>query len=166
MTPEYLNTVQRAGWNIRFVGLDHVRVGCPQVGCNLVVKLNEGQPVPKACVPQANGYLISGYENLRQTWQRRQRELGLTNPDVEHIVGCADSHYSKIIRDNWASKDVATNRMPNAEFALNISEALGFDVLLIPRPLSPKALRTISETRHLLERRMAQPGFRMIRSSE
>jgi len=163
LTPEYLQAVQRQGWNVRFVTDDHVRVSCPQPGCDLIARFNHGQPVPRACQPSV-GRLINSYDDLREVWQARQQELALSNFDVAHVVGCEDSYYAKIIRASWNDPSVTAKRMPNAQFALEISQGLGVQIIAVEGPLPPRALRTITDSRHLALSRLRASGAMMVKS--
>lgn len=146
MDTKFLQRVQAAGWIIRHADMSGGVVYVSPPGYDLVVKLSAGAKIPVISDLPASPARLETFDDLRQIWRQRRQELGLTHEDVEHIVGCTPSHYAKVERDTWNSADVKTRRMPNAQFAMDISAGLGLPLFVDRGQLPPVTLRAMANS--------------------
>ena len=139
--PRFGQQVQGAGWVIRAITETGVIAACPRDGCTLKVDLREGQPIPTACAQLDTKEIeVGSYEAARLALRKRRQSLGMTIPDVEEIAGMAGSHLAK------AEKDDPTRIVGIDTLAL-WAGALGYEIILRPKPLTAKALRVLTEKR-------------------
>lgn len=151
VTPEFLREVQRAGWDLMSVDLGSALVSCPRQGCNLRVRLKSGTAIPETCGrgPDLRETVVRSYEDARIALRNKRHSLTLSIAEVEDIAGMASDHLAKAEKEN-PSRILTTN------IFLEWCEALGFEVVLRPKELSPYALRVISQTRARSEARRNQ----------
>jgi hypothetical protein len=139
--PRFPQRVQSAGWVIRALTETGVIAACPRGGCSLKVDLREGAPIPTACAPVDTKEIVVGsYEEMRVALRQRRQTLGMTIPDVEEIAGMASSHLAKAEKND-------PSRIVGIDISALWAGALGYDIVLRPKPLTPKALRVLTEKR-------------------
>jgi hypothetical protein len=153
--PKFLNDVQRAGWNLVAVDEERAVAGCPRSDCNLTVNLKPGATIPEVCRPKPPlaEHAIASFDAARVALRGRREELGFTIRDVENIGGIADDYLAKFEKDDPA-------KIPNAQTFIEWAQALGYDVVFRPTMLTAMALRTIADTRRMLEARRKHFEFR------
>lgn len=140
VTQEFLREIQRAGWVIAWVD-DNVAVGeCPRAGCGLRTNLRPGAHIPQAC--PGTGSLadvpMSDYTQLLEFLSQRRENLALNMPEAEEIIGLADGHLNKL---------ESLARQPWPQTLWDWVEGLGYQIVLRPAGLPPKALAVIARTR-------------------
>jgi transcriptional regulator with XRE-family HTH domain len=159
VTVDFLVALQKSGWVLDRVLEDSVSVSCPQPGCQVRTRFRPEVKIPSACGVQSQGaIIIGGYDEARKALKERRQVLGLSIPDVEDIVGCADDHIAKAERDSYNDPSLTTRRTPNAQLLIDWANGLGFDVAFIPREMPRKALFVLADTRHKLIARWRASG--------
>lgn len=140
ITPDFLREIQRAGWLIDYV-VDGLAVGqCPRAGCGLRVNLRPGAHIPQACPASETlaDVEVSDYAQLLAFLSERRESLALNMAEAEEIIGLADGHLNKI-------ESLARQPYPSTIF--DWAAGLGYQVVLRPIGLPPKALAVIARTR-------------------
>lgn len=161
----FLVEVQRKGWILDVVETESVAVRCPQPGCEVRTRFKSSTKIPEACASVGGqAVIVEQYDRARETLKKRRLLLGLSLPDIEAIIGCADDHIAKVERDNWNDPSLATRRMPNAQLLIDWANALGFDVAFVPRGLPRKALYVLTDTRDKLAARWRASGVVVVPS--
>lgn len=155
MNPEFLKDIQKGGWVIEQVREDGAIAKCPAAGCGMRALLQVGRNIPSVDPTSdrdRRDQVIDSFEAIRELLRLRRNELALTIRETEELAGMAVDHLAKIEKPY-------PSRMPNFQIVLELAQALGYEIILRPAPMSPFSLRTISETRSKLEtrkRRQAQ----------
>jgi transcriptional regulator with XRE-family HTH domain len=83
---------------------------------------------------------VGSYEEARVALRQRRKDLGLSIDDVEDIAGMASSHLAK-------AEIPRASRFASLDTMALWAGALGYDIVLRPKPLTPKALRVLTEKR-------------------
>jgi transcriptional regulator with XRE-family HTH domain len=148
MDQAFLKDVQLRGWPIERVNPSDVVVGCPNESCSVRVRLKSGAAFPAPCTSggKARQQPVTDFEDARKFLRERREELRLTIRDVEDISGMADDFLAKFEKEN-------PSKYPNVQTFVEWAKSLGFQVVLVPGEFTPKALRIIAETRHLMTAR-------------
>ena len=143
MEPKFLKDVQAAGWHVEAVTTDAVIGKCPSVGCNLRAKLQHGAYIPQVdpgCRRDLIDQRVESYEDIQAILKARREGLSLSIREVEEIAGIATDHIAKMEKVN-------PTKLPNAEALIEWAQALGFELVFRPAPMTSYAIRTICETR-------------------
>lgn len=151
--PEFMRQVQAAGWTISYMGGDKLICECQRDGCALKVALSPAKPVPEtnARGPKLSEVSVASFEEARRFLRDRREALGLSMADVEDIAGLAGYHIGKMEKDG-------PSKIPNFETFLLWANALGYDIILRPGKLPPRALRIMAKTAEQL--RLIRAKFR------
>lgn len=118
------------------------------------LKLNGPIPAvdPKGRRP-AGDIPVATYDEIRRTLRSTREGLGLTIREVEEIAGAATDHFAKVEKDTPTTDSSGRDRSPNVHLLIEWCQALGFELVLRPVPMSPLALRVVCDTRRKLEAR-------------
>ena len=150
MSVDDLKKAQAAGWMVEGALEDGILCRCPSHGCGLRVKIKYGAPIQQ-CDPGLSRHPadrpIGSYEEVRQLLRERREDLLLSIPEVEEIAGLTKDHLAKAEKDN-------PSRLPELDTILVWAQALGFEMVLRPTPLSNMGLRLIDETGRYRSRRV------------
>lgn len=140
VTQEFLREIQRAGWIIEHVDADVAVAQCPMQGCGMRAKLRPGATVPQAC--PGTGKLadvhVADYAQLLAFLSQRRENLALNMPQADEIIGLADGHIGKL-------ESMARQPWPATLF--DWVAGLGYQIVLRPVGLPPKALAVIAQSR-------------------
>jgi hypothetical protein len=90
--------------------------------------------------------VIGNYDDLRGVLWNWRHELRFSILEVEEISGLSTDHIAKAKKENPV-------RQPNLDLVLPRAHALGYDLVLRPRDMTPYALRVIAQTRNKEEQR-------------
>ncbi len=146
---KFLRTVQEAGWHIESASEKAVTGRCPAQGCQQCATLKPGDDIP-AVDPDGHrdrrDIPVETFDDLRGHLRQRREQLGLTIKETEEIGGIAQDHLAKFEKDD-------SRRLPNAQTAIEWAQALGYQVVLRPGPMTALGLRTIADTRPKLKHR-------------
>lgn len=144
---EFLRRVQNAGWHIETVTTEAVTAKCPSNGCALRAQLRPELTIPSCDTARDRKERVIGqYDDLRRILRSRREKLGLSIRDIEEIAGATGDHIAKAEKDD-------PSRIPNGQIMIEWANALGFDVVLRPKAITPYGLRVICETRSKLDAR-------------
>lgn len=137
---DFLRDIQRAGWIIEEVDHEAAVAQCPAHGCGMRTSFTPSQDIPQAC--PGGGALaevpMSDYAQLLAFLSQRRENLALNMPEAEAIIGLADGHLNKI---------ESMVRQPYPATLFDWAAGLGYQIVLRPVGLPPKALAVISQTR-------------------
>lgn len=149
MDPKFIKTVQDKGWRVDAVTESSVICKCPAAGCSLRAEIQENGHVPAVDPGQRRDMIdqpIASYDDIRRMLRSRREELRLAMSEVEDIAGFSSDHLAKIEKES-------IERQPNAQMLIEWANALGFEIVLRPAPLTPFAVRVICDTRSKIESR-------------
>lgn len=150
VTPKFLAQVQDSGWVISSVTGEVVVARCASAGCKMAAKLSPDRNVPTINRTDERTHIpIEAYDQLRQVLRERRKELCLSIAEVEDITGLTRDHLAKMEKDN-------PSKIPSAMIIWDWIQALGYEVVLRPKPLPKIALTEIVDTRDKAERRQAR----------
>ncbi|PZQ99194.1 MAG: hypothetical protein DI533_00355 [Cereibacter sphaeroides] len=154
MDAKYLRQVQEAGWTIVAVDAGEVIAGCPRAGCELKLRMKEGQKIPSACgeISPLQEAEVDGYAEIQRFLWERRLQLDLSIQDVEAITGFTHGHLAKMEKLN-------PTRIPNAQTLTEWARGLGFKIVFRHVGLPLYALRTIEQTRAGLAKRRVWQRF-------
>lgn len=161
MDPKFLKEVQDLGWVIEGASEDGATCRCAASGCQMRAKLVQGGVLPAVRTTSANPLDVpvsSSSDVVEMIWQRMDA-LSLIISEVEEIAGVATDHFAKV-------SSRSAPRPLNFQLASELLAAIGYEIVLRPTSLSPKALRYISDTRdRVKERRKHQQRARAKRKA-
>lgn len=143
MDPMFLRDVQANGWHIRAVTESSVIGKCPSVGCNLHAELHIDGHIPAVdpgCRRDLIDQKVESYSDIQGILKERREGLALSIRETEEIAGIATDHIAKMEKEN-------PSKIPNAEILIEWAQALGYEVVFRPIPMTSYAIRTICDTR-------------------
>lgn len=149
MDRKWLERIQKAGWYLLRVSEKEVVASCPAHGCGMKAKLREGGPIPWVDPDGRRNRLdmeVASEDSGRKMLRFRREELGLAMDELEDLVGLTPGHVNKLEKDN-------PDRGMSLQMFIDLSEALGFEVVVRPREMPLKTLSYLAGTRHLYEKR-------------
>jgi transcriptional regulator with XRE-family HTH domain len=134
----FLRELQRRGWLIESATEDGCVARCPEPGCLVRTQLREGSSIPQRFSVDNEGWIVltSGAHAVEVLRHRRQ-QLRLSIAETEECAGLTADHIAK----------AETGRQFNLDTACMWFPAIGYDLVLVPRPLPAITLRVLAETR-------------------
>jgi transcriptional regulator with XRE-family HTH domain len=149
MSVDDLKRAQKKGWILVAATEGAMIVRCPSFGCGLKAKIPYNSEIPQ-CDPSIyrdqSEIVVGNYNDLRELLRARRNELRFSIREVEEISGLSTDHIAKAEKENPV-------RQPNLDLVLPWAQALGYDLVLRPRDMTPYALRVIAQTRNKEELR-------------
>lgn len=141
---DFLRKVQGLGWLIERVERNSCVAKCS--GCSLRLRLYPRGAVPLREPVDGAGRVVESMDEVRSVLKDRRDELLLSIGEVEEAAGMAVDHLAKFEPQGAA-------RTPTVPILIYWAQALGYDVVLRPRPLPGKTLAQIESTRDRVDAR-------------
>jgi transcriptional regulator with XRE-family HTH domain len=155
MDPKFLKDIQISGWQIVAVTEDGCLAKCGVPGCAVQLFMRQEKAVQVTGATKSGyDFSVSSFDGVREFLRDRREALSLSIKEVEEIAGTTPDLLAKAERDNWA--EASTVRQPNVQTFVEWAQALGFEVVLRPTGLPPKALSYIAFTRSRHRARQAR----------
>jgi transcriptional regulator with XRE-family HTH domain len=129
---------QRRGWLIESATADGCVAKCPEPGCSVRMVIREGGVIPARASEDDDGWIVlKGASHAVEVGRQRRQQLRLSIAETEECAGLTADHIAK----------AETGRQFNLDTACAWFPAIGYDLVLIPRPLPAITLRVLAETR-------------------
>jgi hypothetical protein len=140
----FLRDLQRRGWLIESATAEACVARCPEPGCSVRTHITEGGRIPQRYTVDDQGWIpLTGANHAVDVARQRRQQLRLSIAEVEECAGLTADHIAK----------AETGRQFNVDTACVWFPAIGYDLVLVPRPLPSVTLRVLAETRALEDSR-------------
>ena len=80
------------------------------------------------------------FADIQNFLKSRRDELALSIAEIEEIIGLSKDHLAKMEKQN-------PSRTPSTDILIEWAQALGFELVFRPTPMTSYAIRTICDTR-------------------
>lgn len=149
---ERLMQIQRAGWRVEVPLQDSVVVRCPAYGCGLRATIKDDDPV-QGCDPNvqrsSHDIPIANFEQTRSLLKQEREKSLMTLSEVEAAAGLTSGHLNKAEKEN-------PQRQPTLDTLVLWAGALGYELVLRPKPLTKLSCRIRVETIQNRPRRLGR----------
>ena len=140
----FLRELQRRGWLIESATANGCVARCPEAGCSVRTHITEGNSIPQRFTVDDEGWIpLTGAAQAVEVARHRRQQLRLSIAEVEECAGLTADHIAK----------AETGRQFNVDTACVWFPAIGYDLVLVRRPLPSVTLRVLAETRALEDSR-------------
>lgn len=156
---DFLQMIQRRGWQIMEVTEDSCTAKCRANGCGMAAKMVPGGHIPQVDpggTRNVTDIELRNYDDVIEAWRARAQGLTLTIKEIEQACGLADDHLAKVVKPN-------SRKVMNVQTFIDTCNTLGLDVVLRPSVLPRITVRQILDSRDKVEsrqRRNAQENAR------